>query len=163
MHNLSVALVSLCLLSSGCSGGNDGGSFGGDGGVANEGGSPTGSSSSCAARTARLVGNVDGTSVDESYESNGYALVLENFTGTIGSRGKVELVLAAAGNTNVVSGKVTFPTTGALAGKTVCVGGGTLSRGTGYAFTLNNLSSFDNGTCGAAISGAIQGCVGAGK
>jgi hypothetical protein len=154
-----VASVAACSSSSSTSGG--------DGGTTTTQG---GTGGNCEARQAKLSGSIDGTSVDQTYSSSGYALVLKDFSGLIGTRGNVTFVLSqngvSSGGTPIVWGTLKMPTEGPFARETFCVGGGTLLRGdSSYGFTLTGLSRApaggDAGACpGTAVSGEISGCVG---
>lgn len=162
----ALSVITLGGCSSGTNGttGDDGGTGGGGGGGGS--GGPT-----CALRTAMLAGSVDGMSVEQSYSSQGYALVTTSFTGYIGTRGRVEVTLASAGvrsdgtGNPITAAKLTLPSESALSGKVICATGGSLRSGDGggYAFTLTGLQIAE-GDAGAActgrpVAGEIQGCV----
>jgi hypothetical protein len=148
----------------GCS--SESNSTNGDGGT-----TPSGSAATCDTKQAKLSGSLDGTSIEQAYSSNGYALILKDFSGYIGSKGSLQAHFDQAGVSSagspIASGTLTMPTEGPLAGQVFCIGGGTITGGDGaYAFTLTNLSKSaaaagaDAGACtGTPVSGEVTGCV----
>lgn len=153
--------------SSSSSSSSSGGSSGGSSGSTT---SPSGTGA-CASRQATLRGSAGTTTLDETYTSSGYALLGTSFTGTIGTGGRIEVVLNAVGvssaGTAFRSATLRMPSEGPLAGKTVCAGGGTITSGSGaYTFKLQNLTVADAppgdaGTCtGESVTGEIDGCIG---
>ncbi len=164
------AALGLMGCTAGSSLGND--ADGGDGGDTTgngDGGAPAGA---CGVKTASLSGTLDGTTVNQSYSSTGFSLVTKTFSGSVGTRGRVEITLATSGassaGTAIATAKLTMPNEGPFPGKVFCATGGKLTSGDTYTFTLTGLSASDGtgdaGTCsGSPVAGELDGCIGRGK
>ena len=150
-------------------GGDPGDSISGD--VGGDGGDVGGGA--CGPKTATLKGTLGTTAIDQSYSSNGYALITKTFSGTIGTRGNVTITLVTAGasttGTAIASAKLTMPNEGPSPGTVVCATGGVLKSGPVYTFTLTGLQLSDGADAGAGgctgtpTAGEIEGCIGPGK